>query len=934
MNTAHQKEKYLKTFLIGFGIMLLIYIPFLLIDKGLFVYYGDYNVQQIPFYQLCHNAVRNGNIFWNWQTDLGTNFIGSYAFYTLGSPFFWLTLPFPNAWLPYLMPLLTCLKYGLATLFAYAYIRRFVKRADNALIGALLYAFSGFSAYNIFFNHFHEAIVFFPLLLIALEETVVNNRKGVFALSVALCAFISYYFFAGQAVFLVIYFIIRLTCKDFKLSFSKFISLALETVIGIGIAAAILYPSVLMVLGNPRIEADSVLTGWNMIFYDRIQRYGTIIQSFFFPPDIPARPNFFPENGSKWASVAGYLPFFSMAGVITFFSKEKKHFVKRIITVCIIFAFIPFLNSAFQLFNGCYYARWFYMPVLFMAMATAITIDRHGFDMKAGFVPTVLITAAFSLIGILPSIEKADAAAEGDSAQNTSTLVFGKLPASSMKFWITVAVTAISLICLGILIKKRKSKRAFGLALLFTCVFSVLTSGVMMTFGRIHGPEPGEIQDKFLNSSFELDESEFFRIDYYNEMDNASMFWGYSAIQSFQSIIPSSMFDFYSSIGVERSVGTRPDYAHIGLRGLTSTKYLFVSADKYKEDYEYVPGFEYHSNQNGFVILENKYFVPMGYSYESYVTKDQGKAIDENKIDRLYCKALYLTDEQIEKYSAYLEPAERINNSVLTEEEYLADCERLRSTAAQSFSYDKYGFSAAVNSDKANLYVFSVPYDEGWIASVNGVPTQIEKVNNGFMAVLVPKGTSEIRFTYRTPGLKAGLLISAVSVGAFVIYMLIWLVLIKIKPAKFGKKRYAHLYGMDIIEKPYIQEELANQLLEGLMAEPLPESEEEPQEDSLPFRTIQDIASEHSAVKENQTEFDPSQFNIIEDKLNPKEKDEPALAEESPEISMLLQNEESEPENADKDAKRQDEASGLSAELMEALKKLGGEITDDDFEEE
>ena len=31
--------------------------------------------------------------------------------------------------------------------------------------------FSGFSVYNIFFNHFHEAIVVFPLLLWALMST-------------------------------------------------------------------------------------------------------------------------------------------------------------------------------------------------------------------------------------------------------------------------------------------------------------------------------------------------------------------------------------------------------------------------------------------------------------------------------------------------------------------------------------------------------------------------------------------------------------------------------------------------------------------------------------------------------------------------------------------------------------------------------------------
>ena len=52
---------------------------------------------------------------------------------------------------------------------AYALLRRFV-RPDYALIGGILYAFSGFSIYNVFFNHFHEAIIYFPLMLLGLER--------------------------------------------------------------------------------------------------------------------------------------------------------------------------------------------------------------------------------------------------------------------------------------------------------------------------------------------------------------------------------------------------------------------------------------------------------------------------------------------------------------------------------------------------------------------------------------------------------------------------------------------------------------------------------------------------------------------------------------------------------------------------------------------
>ena len=87
---------FLKAFFLGLGLSFLVFIPFIVVDGGRFLFYGDFNVQQVPFYRLAHDAVRSGNLGWSHLTDLGANFIGSYSFYLLGSPFFWLTIPFPS----------------------------------------------------------------------------------------------------------------------------------------------------------------------------------------------------------------------------------------------------------------------------------------------------------------------------------------------------------------------------------------------------------------------------------------------------------------------------------------------------------------------------------------------------------------------------------------------------------------------------------------------------------------------------------------------------------------------------------------------------------------------------------------------------------------------------------------------------------------------
>ena len=78
------KEKYFSAFMLGFWCLMLTLLPIMFAEHGYFIFYGDYNAQQIPFYNLANDAARSGNFGWNWYTDLGTDFMTSYSFYLFG----------------------------------------------------------------------------------------------------------------------------------------------------------------------------------------------------------------------------------------------------------------------------------------------------------------------------------------------------------------------------------------------------------------------------------------------------------------------------------------------------------------------------------------------------------------------------------------------------------------------------------------------------------------------------------------------------------------------------------------------------------------------------------------------------------------------------------------------------------------------------------
>lgn len=770
LSGRNDKTRYwLKAFLLGAAVSFLFFIPFIIYDQGYFLYYGDFNVQQVPFYKMAHDAIRSGNIFWNWTTDLGSNFIGSYSFYLLGSPFFWLTLPFPSQAVPYLMGPLLILKFGCASLTGYIYLRRYAKNKDFAVLGGMLYAFSGFSVYNIFFNHFHEAIVFFPLLLASVDEYMYSKRRGIFAAAVFASCLVNYYFFVGQVVFCILYWIIRMFLSHWKITLREFFWFLFEAVLGLLGTAVLLFPTILAVIQNPRVSNPP--EGWNALMYGWEQRYLHIIECFFFPPDIPARPNFTPGSEAKWASLGAWLPLFSMSGVIAWFQTKRRHWLKTLLMILFLMALVPIFNSAFQMFNSSYYARWFYMITLMTSLATVLSLQNARVDWGRAIKWTVGITLLIALpVGLLPKkIESGD-------EEITQIGLMDYVD----RFWIYVAIALISLLLLILLMRflRKDSQHFLKLAMVGVGVITVIYAGYIIGLGKSQSYSTHDfIIPHSLRGGDDIDlpDERNCRVDVYNPMDNQAMFWQIPTIQAFHSIVPGSVMEFYPSVGVTRDVGSRPETKYYGLRSLLSCRWLFDFTEDGKsfseEGKTEMPGWSYCTTQNGFDVWENDYYIPFGFTYDLCISKEQYDSIPEYYRNFSLLKAIVLDDSQILRHSDILTPVDDTAGFHYMEENYFEDCLARRQTTCSSFERDNLGFSASITTGQDELVFFSVPYEKGWSAAVNGEKAEIEKVNIGFMAVRVPAGTSEIRFDYMTPGLKPGLLVTLVCMLLFAAYM-------------------------------------------------------------------------------------------------------------------------------------------------------------------
>ena len=820
-----EKKYYIRAFtyaLIMAGVLLL---PFVILDQGYFVYYGDYNAQQIPFYKTCIEAVQSGNFGWNWKTDLGANFVGSYSFYTLGSPFFWFAAMFPAVISQYLMAPLLALKIALSSFFAFVYIRRFVSKPQNALIGGLLYAFSGYSMYNIFFNHLHEAIVFFPLLLIGVEEAVINKRRGALALAVAINAFVNYFFFIGECVFLVLYFVFRLIGdRRFRIGLKDFFCLAFESVCGVLIAGILFVPSIFQVLDVPR--STSILSGWDFLFYNKNQRYGLILEAMFFPGEVPARTTMFENADSKWSSVALFLPLFSMSGVIALVkgapgeNSKRMLWARLLLPACFFITLVPGLNSMFVLFNYSFYTRWWYMPELLCALATVYVLEHKEFDLKFGLkFNAVMVLFITVLVLFVPMKQNIGNAEIGEQIRYVPRIM--EKISSGVFINIVIALAMITLMFNVLRWRERIDSGKFKKKVtVCTIICSMLLGYYYVGYGRILGPYLGSY-NKNVSAQIHIDDPDFYRMESTDSMNNINMLWGMSSLKSFTSIIPSSTFELYDLLDIERSVNSAPKYDRYALRALTRVKYLMIpentGEEKRSEALDGLKTFEYLETQDGFEIYRSTAALPMGYAYDGYILDSSVKG--KTHIDNIMTGSVILTSEQAEKYGDILveNPVVSLDGDKLYEQ-FLSDVDARNSLAAKQFSVNNSGFTAVTDYDRERLVVFSVPFDKGWSGTVSAQggaaqPLELEKVNGGFIGVKVPAGVCELTFTYKTPGASLGVICTIVGVVLFAGYIFLCYFVLRRRAV-----RYAHLYPTDQVEgvkahSSYI-EQLSKQIYE------------------------------------------------------------------------------------------------------------------------
>ncbi|MCR5577458.1 MAG: YfhO family protein [Oscillospiraceae bacterium] len=715
----------------------LTFIPFIVKDGGVFLVASDFNDQQIPFAISLHNNLLDGGIGgWAWDVDLGSSTLTSLGLSMIGTVFFWISMLFPARLYPWLVGWLFMLKYVAAGAAAYLYLSLFLRDRRYAAAAAVLYAFSGFSSINVVYFLFHDVIAAFPLLLYALERTMDDRRCAwMLVLTMALCALIDCFFFVMECVFLVLYFVFRFWTWDLRKLFGRALLCLGCGLLGMGLSALVLLPSVLDLLSNPR--AGTNLLNIDALVYET-RDFLDIVKGIFLPAEAMDDMNSIYHG--RWLSTACWLPLVGMSFVFAYL-RGRRDWLSRLMWAMLIISFSPLLTCSFLLFRGTY-QRWWYMMVLIMALITALVAEeREQFDLRFGLRVNAAIVLVFCfLLLFLPSYE-----------------VEGSMVFHRVRFLANILIALGGLGYIALYPQLSEGKRPDYIRWL---IWGVSAAAVLTTASTIYCYQHSTKDAAYYMGLYEMGgqlelPDEQYRL---NASDNKLLMTGQSAgIGSYISTPCSSirsfdlMFDWYHNVySLNRTMIP-------GLQELLGAKYRVHTEDPGDR-----PVVQTVSARGTTLWVTEAEACPIGFEADSYLLYDELMTLPAGQRGIALLDSIVVDREDEALVSALLphkSPAELELDRASAD--YAAEC---RARAVSDFSRDGHGLRCTISAEKDGVWYFSVPFDQGWTALLDGAEVPI--LSSGYMiAVPVGAGVHSFELRYCTPGLQLGGWISLASLA-------------------------------------------------------------------------------------------------------------------------------------------------------------------------
>ena len=664
-------------------------------------------------------------------------------------------------------------------IFFFLYLRTIRLSSFTTVLGGLLYAFSGYQILTSsgWFNHSFEPL-FAAILLYSFELFFQSGqRRMLWPLPLAFALIVSYtpihlYLFG---VFLSGYALVRYVqerewqMKESLAFFSRFGGLLL---LGVGLSSVFFLTNLGLLLDSPRV-------GGNLSSFAQLSSYPVfglakldLLMSAFtraFSNDLVGTADAFKGWGNYLESPMLYCGLISLLlapQAIFFLRGRERYLFCAVAVVWLMPLFFPFFRYLFWGFTGSYFRTLSFFQTTTLLLAALVALSR--IERERRFNTFILIsTLGISIVGLF-----APAFAPKEVLDPQLRLVITSLLAVDI------------LLLYGISSTRWNLAAKVGL-LAFVCVELGCFSWI--TVNKRDTMDSAELRDKrgYNDSTVEAVaylrsvDGNFYRVDKNYSSGpaehlslNDSEMQRYFGTSSYHSFNQSSTIAFLQAVDLIPPGEEMSARWAVGLRGrpilesLASVKYLLTKKPDAGAE---LWGFKRSRLFGDVQLLTNPNALPLGFTYRRYILREQFQNLSTNQKEQALMKASVVDGTN----SDLVHRLERLSPDSLqtpySVREFSTDASILRADTLTITHYSPNRLEGTMTLEYRKLLCFSIPYDDrGWHAIVNGQPVSLERVNVGFMGIVLEKGEHRIELSYQSPFLVGGMFLSGLSVLLFI----------------------------------------------------------------------------------------------------------------------------------------------------------------------
>ena len=520
---------------------------------------------------------------WDFNIGEGADILQTLNYYVIGDPFTLLSVFFPAKYMYICYALISLLKLycaGCAFIFLCDYFK--VKSKTGILVAVLSYIFSAWAfIHSTRHLYFINPMIYMPLIVVGINRLLDQHKPVLFTLAVAVAGISNFYFFYMIVLLTAVYVLALLIYRyrtDFKVIFKKILYLFCYAAVGTLMASVIFIPVV------------------HFFFID--SRAGSFDFHIFYAPEVYLKMPlmfFVPESSgyAMWLSLSAV----TSMGLVSLFIQKENKFLKILVIISAVFFFFPIFG---QIFNGISYQsqRWCWSFVLLSCYIMA-TQWENICEMKS----KIWFWAACLVLGYFVFFH----------------LIYPKELHRGISF-----VNASSFFVIWFIFWRTKNKRIRNITIVTMALLAIVVnanyeyyiSGWLRTCIK-----PERLKILSMNEATaikSLGDTDFYRFSGDRLSYNINMLSGLSSPQYYWSLTNKNISDYRISLGRDNNLSYHLycDYdSRAMMESLACIRYYYT---KNKDRIPY--GFESTSLPN---IYKSRYSLPFGYSYDSYIPRDE-----------------------------------------------------------------------------------------------------------------------------------------------------------------------------------------------------------------------------------------------------------------------------------------------------------------------